>query len=289
MKHFLWLVFIISSFAACKGGNSFSGSGTTKNIETSTQTTPSLPPQQQNALPTQPIYQDDGCIKTNVDHYNFVLVFDASLSQKRFDPNNVRAAGASSFMKKLLTLKSRENTVNFNVSFIRFSTTPKASTQGWVSVTQNNMYLLDSEIQAATQNPNGSTHYTPALELAGTALQSAPGSNNSYRNFVVFLTDGAPRDLAYKIDQEVSSLVSDFQAAMIVIAAGGDLSSKALGIVQGMALPQTSSNGDENHIGRYKHAKTAQELSTVWDEVFRDVFDCQDSTQQQSTTPNSIY
>jgi hypothetical protein len=263
-----WIA-LLSLVVSCKEDSGFKGSG--KNIS---------PKKEEAAAVASPTPSTDASIGTQsacanrpAQFYNFILVFDASRSQIRTDPTNVRGTSALTFAQRIAELARQEQNLQAFMTVIRFSVHAEASPRGWIAVKPERMADISNDIRLATANPDGNTAYTPALIIARQLLAAAPGSKGRTRNYVVFLTDGEPSDSTGQILAAVNDILS-LGAAIIGVAAGQSISAEGQQKVQSMSrIPPTFAAGNRT-LNPYKRVTQPDELNTMWSEIFDDAFSC---------------
>ncbi len=252
---------------------------------------------------------EDDCKETN--QWNIVLVFDNSGSQLDTDPGPLplRQLGAQKFVQTFSDYLLKAPQKKVHLSVVKFASDAEILTRdgllnlnkGWYELTTENRPKIDQAVIDASTNPDGGTRYSPAF-LNAVDLMNKKGTSvneKTHRNFVVFLTDGAPNltgfmpsgypaptETELQIQAPVNILVNTYGAAIIVMATGtrlgddhlfggegGISDTKAEQIAQGLALPAVGITWP-THAGKYRRASTPDEAQASWDLLFNDMMVC---------------
>lgn len=254
---------------------------------------------------------DDGSFCKETDQWNITLVFDDSGSQSSTDPGQppLRQLGAQKFIQTFADFLVSHPLKKVNISVVKFASDAETLTKdgifnlnkGWYDLMTDNRTKIDQAIVTATSNPEGGTRYSPAFNEAIDLMSKIGASvdKETHRNFVVFLTDGAPNltglmppdypaptETEEDIHVPVTTLVNNYGVATIIIATGprlgddhlyggqgGISDTKAEQIAQSLALPLLGVK-NPTHIGKYRRASTAAEAEASWDNLFNDIVIC---------------
>jgi hypothetical protein len=237
----------------------------------------------------------DDCLVKKADNYNINLIFDNSGSQRRNDPNNIRASGAIDFVEQFSRFVGRNKKSRVYISVLSFNTKSIRGGQAWVKLSGDNAESIKSEINRATANPNGGTAYSPVLKDAALYFSELKKSVSAAKakNYVVFLTDGLPNaassvssiffpqgfpggsvETMDDITKSIDTLVNNHDVAIIAIASGDGIPAQGESITQSLAKPTTGVS-DKSHKGIYKRARTTDDLKDTWKSLFGVIGDCE--------------
>jgi hypothetical protein len=238
----------------------------------------------------------DDCLSKKADHYNILLIFDNSGSQKNTDPNAVRRDGALLFVDQFAKYVKRQPKAVVRFGVLAFNTASIRVGQGWLKAQDDQIQQIKDEITKATSNPDGGTAYSPVLKDAATYYAALSDGNRKIKNYVVFLTDGLPNaadagkpllggglggllggggavETMADIPPAIDTLVSQYDVAMVAIATGEDIPPEGESITQSLAKPAVGTK-DPKHVGVYHRARTTDELKQVWDGLFKSIGSC---------------
>jgi uncharacterized protein YegL len=193
---------------------------------------------------------------------NVVLVFDNSGSQSSADLQSMRQ-GASSLISELSSLATQAGAPFIPyVSVVRFSNTATIGSRRWVNL-KTNSGDASSDVNEATADDGGSTHYVQALQRVGDLFREKGASHSkaNQRNFVVFLSDGEPDDEG-SVRSSAQSIADQHGAAYIAIGTGGTtftILKEMSGII--------STNMKSGHSGQFFAAANQSAVSTTFRQV----------------------
>lgn len=193
---------------------------------------------------------------------NIVLVFDNSGSQSSSDLQSMRS-GAAGLLSELSALASQINSpfIPF-VSVVRFSDSATIGANRWVNM-KTNSGGATTDVNAATADDGGNTHYAQALARVGDLFREkqASISKKNQRNFVVFLSDGEPDDDS-AVRSAAQSVTDQAGAVHITVGTGG----KKFTILKEMS-GIVSANLPPNHRGQFFEASGQAALSATFRQV----------------------
>jgi len=228
----------------------------------------------------------DECIEYKAKVYNLVLVFDNSGSQKDTDPTFVRRTAAVNFVNTFKDFQKGKKTA-VNMASVSFS---DLAIRGQWHNLENSSADIISDIEKHTQNPNGRTNYSPPLDAASALFNQKSGEKYS-KNYVVFLTDGAPTastgqnggigsiftETMSGIERSRNRLINNHNASILSIAAGQQIEAGGEEIVKKLSdLPSTKSSNfqEKKYEGQYFRAQNGDELNKVWQSLFEKIGTC---------------
>jgi uncharacterized protein YegL len=127
---------------------------------------------------------------------------------------------------------------------------------------KSNSSVATSDVNAATADDGGSTYYVQALSRVAELFsrKQAAASKKNQRNFVVFLSDGAPDDRA-QVRSSAQGIADQAGAVFFTVATGGDGA-----VLQEMA-GLVPSSPHPNHRGQYFQAAGQAALATTFRQV----------------------
>jgi uncharacterized protein YegL len=222
---------------------------------------------------------NDGCSKAGVETVNVVIVLDASGSQKDTDPTMVRRSASLEFAAKLDSVARQNISLSMSIATISFARQVEYTSNRWVRMGDAlSLAKVTADIHQATGSTRSGTHYAPALAAAAQLLAEigTDQMKKSHRNFVVFMTDGKPNgaDSATARQNEISGLLSRFDAAIIGVASGTGISEERVPEVESLAKPVTNSSKPK-HVGQYIRARSGDDVTRAFSQAFDRIANCQ--------------
>jgi hypothetical protein len=224
----------------------------------------------------------DDCLEFKAKIYNIVLVFDNSGSQLDTDPQSIRRTAAMNFVSTFQNFQQGHVDTQVNMASIGFN--DRAVSGAWHDLASGTNGITQ-DISIHTSNPDGRTSYSYPLNAASQLLQQKIGQPFT-RNYVIFLTDGAPNaadsviranESLNDIEQARNKLIVNFNASIISIAAGSQIEGTGVDMVKKLSqLPSQGGGGfDEGkYEGQYYRAQNGTELNQVWDDLFEKIGTC---------------
>jgi hypothetical protein len=170
-----------------------------------------------------------------LQHMNTIFVFDNSSSQSRDDLGAMRL-GVNSLVDKLSELKKRFPQMTMEAATVRFSRIASIGSNGWSVLDGLSVPAgLTSDIQEATRDDGGSTHYLAALQKVSELLALRPQLVDPAvikRTQIVFMSDGEPDDRESEILAAVRAMIASHKVKLTTLAIGGD----EIEVLEGMAV-----------------------------------------------------
>jgi hypothetical protein len=283
------LLIFVALLVSCENNSTFRASSKRQSAEIPV----IVDPKTENQLPR--IADAKDC--TEIKFVNIVMVLDNSRSQMLTDPNKVRALAAAELVSKLETKLTEQASAKlpmpeFSFASVSFATSARMAKNGWVALkSKDELNTIIEDIDASTVSPlsdmagcqdqaawDCSTHYSPALEAANQLLQSkaqnfSDDTGELQSNFVIFLTDGEPKDKAIERQTALDELITANDAAVIAVAAGTGVEDEGIEQVQALALP-LSNLKKPKHVGQFIRAAESADLTRAFDEIFKRVSTC---------------
>jgi len=233
---------------------------------------------------------DKECLAKKAGEYNIVILVDTSNSQRTTDPNLLRVKAGTAFIKDLAQYAKLQPGMSIEVGIAGFAGVSTLGAHGALDVGKVGSEDLSADLAALNVTLGPGTNFEAGLNNA-VALFTRMGAKKgtvSQRNFVIFLSDGEPnmsttlqpvqitanpQALKTAILANVNKIVSDFDAAMITIASGTQISPAGIEVINSMALPTVGTPYPE-HTGKYIRVDSEAAFETLSKTLGTAISDC---------------